>query len=280
MLGGVHQIGELGPSHPELTRDMAPCLPGLLAVGLLEGLADGGGGDRVLSLRDMREGVAHPVDAAALPGRLEDAGDRALQAGMGIADHQLHAVGATGAQGAEEVHPEGFRFGGADAQSNDFPAALGVRRHGDYGRDGYDPAALALLEVSGVEPEIGPLAGQGAVEELADPLVDVLAQLRDGALRDPAQSHGLHQVIDAAGGHAADPRLLNDGHQRLFRGLSGFEKAGEVAALPQLRHLQVQRAQSGVERALAIAVAPGRALLGPLVPAGADHALDIGLHHS
>jgi hypothetical protein len=66
MLGLVHQRRELGPSLSELTSDMAPCLAGLLAVWLLEGLTHGGGGDRVLSLRDMRHGVAHPVDAGAV----------------------------------------------------------------------------------------------------------------------------------------------------------------------------------------------------------------------
>ena len=141
-----------------------------------------------------------------------------------------------------------------------------------------DPPALADLEVGRVEPDIGPVAGQRPVQELADPLVDVLAQLRDRALRDAAQPHGLGQIVDAAGRDAADPRLLDHGDQRLLRGLAGLEEAGEVAALPQLRHPQVQRAQTGIESALSIAVPPGRAFVGPFVPAGADQALDIGLH--
>lgn len=48
--------------------------------------------------------------------------------------------------------------------------------------------------------------------------------------------------------------------------------------MPELRHLQVQRAQTGVEGALSVPVAPGRALAVALMPPGADQALDIGLH--
>jgi hypothetical protein len=157
-------------------------------------------------------------------------------------------------------------------------AALGVRSHGDYCRDGHDPAALAHLQVGGVQPDIGPFPVQRSVQELADPLVDVLAELRDGALRDATEAHGLHELIHPAGRDAADPSLLDHGDQRLLRGLAGLEEAREVAALPQLRHTQVQSAQAGIERAIAIPVPPGRALSAALVPARADQAFNIGLH--
>ena len=60
-------------------------------------------------------------------------------------------------------------------------------------------AALAHLEVGRVEPEIGPLAGERALEEGVHPLVDVLAQLGDRALGDAGHAHGLHQIVDPAG---------------------------------------------------------------------------------
>lgn len=53
------------------------------AVGLVEGLPDGGGDDGVLALGDMGEGVADPVNPAPLPGCLEDPRDGGLEAGMG-----------------------------------------------------------------------------------------------------------------------------------------------------------------------------------------------------
>jgi hypothetical protein len=71
---------------------------------------------------------------------------------------------------------------------------------------------------------------------------------------------------------------LDHGHQRLLRGLAGLEEAREVAALTQLRHPEVQRAKAGVERALSISVAPGRAFAAAFVTAGADQALHIGFH--
>ena len=126
--------------------------------------------------------------------------------------------------------------------------------------------------------QIGPVAGQGTVQKLADPLVDILAQLRDRAFRDAAEAHGLHQFVHAAGRDAADPCLLDDGDQRLFRGFPGFQEAREIAALPQLRHSQVQRAQTGIESALSIPVPPSGAFAAALMPAGADQPVDIALH--
>jgi len=88
------------------------------------------------------------------------------------------------------------------------PAALGVGGDGDHGGDRHDAAALAHLQVGGVEPQIGPVAGQRAVQELADPFIYVLAELRHRALGDAAQPHRLHQIVDAAGRDTADPGLL------------------------------------------------------------------------
>jgi hypothetical protein len=53
--------------------------------------------------------------------------------------------------------------------------------------------------------------------------------------------------------------------------LAGFEKRREVAGLPQLGDAQLQGAEAGVEAAVAVAVAPSRALVTP----GADQPLDL-----
>jgi hypothetical protein len=71
---------------------------------------------------------------------------------------------------------------------------------------------------------------------------------------------------------------LDHGHQCLLGGLPCLEEAWEIAALPQLGHPQVQRAQTGIERALSIPVAPGRAFAAAFVPSGADEAFHIRLH--
>ena len=80
------------------------------AVGLLKGLTDCGGHDRVPALRDVGQGVAHPVNPAPLPSRLKDPGDGSLEACMGIADHQLHPVEPATAQRSQKVGPERLSF--------------------------------------------------------------------------------------------------------------------------------------------------------------------------
>jgi len=138
--------------------------------------------------------------------------------------------------------------------------------------------SLALLEVRRVQPEIGPVAHKRPIQEGTHPLVDVLAQLGDRALADAAQPHGLHQVVHTPGGHAADPGLLDHRHQGFLRRLARLQERREVAALPQLGNAQLQAAEPGVQRPVAIAVAIGRALAGTLVATGTDQSLHVGLH--
>ena len=54
-------------------------------------------------------------------------------------------------------------------QLDDLALAVGVHRHSDYRRHRDDPAALALLEVGRVQPQIRPLAEQRTVKERMNP---------------------------------------------------------------------------------------------------------------
>jgi hypothetical protein len=261
-----------------LIGDMPPRLAGMQSIRLVKCLTNGGGDNRVLAFRDMRQCIAHPVNPSTLPGSLKDPRDCGLEARMCVADDQPDPVEPPGSQGSQKIRPEGLRLRGTDPEADNFSAAFGIRGDGDYRSDGDDPAALPLPEISGVQPDVGPFAGERAVQEFTDPLVDILAQLGNGAFRDPAQPHGLHQVIDPASGHAADPCFLDHGDQSLLGHLPGLQKAREIAALSQLRDFEIQRAQPGIEHALSIAVSPCRAVLGSLVPSSADQAFDIGLH--
>ena len=92
------------------------------------------------------------------------------------------------------------------------------------------------------------------------------------------QAHRLCQLVNAAGRDAADPGLLDHRHQGFFGGLARLQKAGEIAALPELGHLQVQPAQTGIESALSIPVPPRRAAVRAFMLAGADLPFDISLH--
>lgn len=156
--------------------------------------------------------------------------------------------------------------------------SVGVDRHGDYRGDGDDPPALAHLKIGRVEPQVGPVADDRPVEELPDTIVDVLAQLRHRAFGDAGKPHGLHKLVDPAGGDAADPSLLDHRDQGLLRRPARLQEAREVGTLPQLRHPQVQCAEPRLQLAVAIAVAPGLAAVAALVAAGANYALDVVLH--
>jgi hypothetical protein len=59
-----------------------------------------------------------------------------------------------------------------------------------------------------------------------------LLQFRDLALQDAGEPHRLHNLIDSARRHPADPGLLDDGDKRLFRRLARLQERREVAAGP------------------------------------------------
>ena len=163
-------------------------------------------------------------------------------------------------------------------QADNLALTIGVRGHSDYRRDTDDPPALALLEVGGVEPEIGPFALQGAVQEGIHPLVDVLAEPADAAFGDPVQPHGLDEVLDAPGGDTADPGFLDHRDEGFFGGFPRLQEGREVAALAQLGDPELQRTESGVENAVTVAVAIGAPFVGSFMSSRADAAFDVGLH--
>jgi hypothetical protein len=89
VLAIVHQGGEFWPTRPQLIGNVAPGLMRGLGIGLQKGLADRGGDHGVLAFGHMGQGVAHPMNAAPLPGRTEHPGDRMAQPVVSVGDHQL-----------------------------------------------------------------------------------------------------------------------------------------------------------------------------------------------
>ena len=187
---------------------------------------------------------------------------------MGIGDHQFDAAQPALGQAFDKARPERLGFGWTNAEADDLAPALGRDCHGDYRGDRDDAPAIPDLEVGGVEPEIRPLAIQWAIEEGVDPLVDVLAQLGDLALRDAGEAHCLHQLVDPASRHAADPGLLDHHDQRLLGGLARLEERREVRTLPQLGNAQAQRPEPRIEAAIAVAVAVIEPVAGAFMTAG------------
>ena len=90
----------------QLVGHAAPGLAGRHAVGLVEGLTDRGSDDGVLAAGDMREGIPHPVNAAALPSGLEHPLYRGSEAAVRIADDQLGSIEPASLQSPQEAHPE------------------------------------------------------------------------------------------------------------------------------------------------------------------------------
>jgi hypothetical protein len=111
-----------------------------------------------------------------------------------------------------------------------------------------------------------------------DALIDVLAQLGHRGLGDAAHTHGLDQFIHAPGADASNPRLLDHRDQRFLNGLPRFQKARKVSAGPQLGDLEVERAEPGIEAAVAVAIAPGRPVAGSFMAASTDQAVNVGFH--
>ena len=97
---------------------------------------------------------------------------------------------------------------------------------------------MADFQASRVEPDIRPVSGEGPVQELADPLVNVLAELGDGALGDAGEPHGLDKLVDPTGGHAADPGLLDYRHKGLLRGPPWLEDASRSLLARELARVE------------------------------------------
>ena len=199
---------------------------------------------------------------------------------MGVGNHEFHPAQAPTRQRAQEARPEGLGLRGPDAHAQHLTLPVGVDGDGDYHGHRDDPPGLAHLHVGRIDPQIRPVAFDRAVQERPDPLVDLGAQPRDLALGDPAHAHRLHQLVDRAGRDALDVGLLDHRGERLLGRPARLEEPGEVAALSQLRDLQIDRAGARLPEPVAVAVAAVGPLGASLAVGGRAQALDVHLHHA
>ena len=185
---------------------------------------------------------------------------------MGIRGDQADAPKAAGEERAQEREPGRPLLGCDDVEPERL--AVAIAAHGDRVHDaGVDgAAAFAALDLERVEHQVGVgplLEWPGA--ELLDELVERARQARDLAFRHPLDPELPDELLDPPG---RDPGQIGVGdhrHERLLRPPAGAEQpVGEVGALAQLRHRELDRPDPGVPVALAVAVAavdpPRRAL--------------------
>jgi hypothetical protein len=108
-------------------------------------------------------------------------------------------------------------------------------------------------------------------------LVEQPGDAADLRLGDP-QPKRLDELIDAPGQDAAHVGLLHHRHERLLRALARLQKRWEVAALADLRDLQLDLPGPGIPAPRAVAVAMRRAILGALAALRANQLTDLGFH--
>jgi hypothetical protein len=231
----------------------------------------------VLVAADVAAQVAQEVHGAALPRDAEDLGQRRLEARVGVADRQLDADQAAPDERAQELAPEALGLGGADVEADDLPPAglvHGVRDDDALARD--TAAVTDLLDLR-IDEQIRIAALERPLAESLHLLVEQPRDPTDLALGDP-QPEALDELIDPPRRHTADIGLLHHTHERLLAALPGLQETREVAALADLRDLQLDLARTGVPAAGPIAVAMRRAVLAALTVLGADELGDLRLH--
>lgn len=91
------------------------------------------------------------MNTATLPGGAQHLADRRLQPLMGIGDHQLHAFQATPHEAAQELNPEDLRLRLPKPEAEDLAPPILIDAGGDYRGDRHDAAALADLQVGGLQ---------------------------------------------------------------------------------------------------------------------------------
>jgi hypothetical protein len=150
----------------------------------------------------------------------------------------------------------------------------GVRDHDALARHA---AAVADLLDLGVDEQIRVAALQRPLTERLDLLVEQCRDPADLALGDP-QPQALDELIDAPRRDAADIGLLYHRDQRLLAALARLQEAREVAALADLRDLQLDLTRPRVPPPRPIPVAMRRSVLGPLTMSGPNELGHLGLH--
>ena len=220
------------------------------------------------------------MDLAALPARPgEHPGDRGLQPGVGVGDHQAHPAEAPVLEAAEERGPEHLVFAVTDVDAEHLAVAVDRHRGGDDHRPRHDPVLVTSLDVGGVEVHVR----HGDVIEAPGPergdLLSIPAQIRDTVDFDTPDSQPSARTRSSTfrvdvpvdvGGHDHRPQGPIDPTARL-------EQLREERPDPQLRDPQLDVPRRRRQQPGPRPVALGRPSVGPFVGLGADRGGELGV---
>jgi hypothetical protein len=217
---------------------------------------------------------------APLPGRAEEhRRDGLLQAGVSVADDQLHPAQPAGLQATQERGPKRPVLGVTDLEAKHLTTAVRGHPGGDHDRLGHHPPVHPGLAVGRVQEHVRVTdLGQRPVPERTDFFVEVRTDPRDLGLADPGVgAERFDQVVDLARGHAVQVGLHDHREQRLVDPTPAFQQAREERSGPKLGDPQLQvtsgRGQDPAPRAVALS----RALIGAFPRARADHTGQLGV---
>jgi hypothetical protein len=145
---------------------------------------------------------------------------------MRIGDDQLHSSQPAGLQRAQKRRPEGAILAVADGEAEHLTAAVAAHPGGHHHGLGDHPAVDPGLAVGRVHEHIREaLAGQRAVPERANLMVEVGADPRDLALADAAVgTERADQVVDLAGADPVQLGLHDHREQRLVDPAAPFQQ--------------------------------------------------------
>src|SRR4051794_26127579 len=150
----------------------------------------------------------------------------------------------------------------------------GVRDHDTLSGDA--AAVTDLLDLR-IDEHVRVAALQRALTKRLHLLIQQTGNPADLAATD-AQPERLNELIDTARAHATDIRLLHHADERLLAAFARLQERREIAALTDLRDLQLDLARTRVPAPRPIAVAMRRAILRALTALRADQLTDLGLH--
>ena len=88
-------------------------------------------------------------------------GDRGFQPFVGVGHDELHAAQAAASQAAQELGPERLGLAVPDRHAAPLPPAVGVDANGNDHGHRHDVVVAPHFDVSGVQPDVGPVALMG-----------------------------------------------------------------------------------------------------------------------